>query len=240
MPLERRSGKQIQEARVTTIPIATVLGYLAGGLIAFASRAPLARTQDPVRTRYFAVAALYGLLAAGPAQLLLYVLFPDWSLMYLADPAHLPLIGTAAVVFAVAAGAPLAGFLVTHRLLLAPRRTPARLGTAVPLLVLASIAFLGRHRIARVAYYQAYHLGGDVLPIEASRLVLALPLIVVALVVLLVWSFIAVRRHASLSSVGASLASLASSASNASSTPLSAEAASVDAAGKPSSSPPAA
>src|SRR5262245_16632596 len=97
-------------------PIAITLGYLSGALIALAARRPLLRAYDPMRTRSRAAAALFGVAALGPAAVAFYALYPDWSLMYFANPAHLSAAVMFPLLFAVAAMSPVVGFGTTHRL----------------------------------------------------------------------------------------------------------------------------
>ena len=72
-----------------TVPFDVIAGFAAGAVIAHAAREPLRKTYDPFRTRYFAVVVLFASGALMPAGLVVYAQYPDWSLMYLANPAHL-------------------------------------------------------------------------------------------------------------------------------------------------------
>src|SRR5262245_31696036 len=97
-------------------PIAITVGYLTGALIALAAKRPLMRAYDPMRTRYSAVAALFGVAALGPAAVAFYALYPDWSLMYFANPAHLSTAAMIPLLYLGAAISPVIGYGATHLL----------------------------------------------------------------------------------------------------------------------------
>ena len=131
-----------------------------------------------------------------PTGLVLYAEFPDWMLMYLANPAHLSPIFMFPLVLALYLGSPLLGFLIAHRLLRQERERLVR-GLLVGLgAAMALVAVLGRARLLGVAYYDAFHGGGEVLSVFRSSLLLALFPCSVAIVGILAFAVISVRRHA--------------------------------------------
>jgi len=178
-----------------SIPFDIAFGFAAGSAIALAAKRPLVRTHEPVRSRYFAVAALFGAAAMTPRGLIFYLVAPDWSLMYFANPAHLPKLMMLPLLILLYAGAPVAGFLTAHRLMRLERTVFLTSMMIVLALALAAILILGGHRILTVAYYDAFHLGAETIPIFRSRLAVALPLAATSIAVLLVASIIHVRKH---------------------------------------------
>ena len=149
------------------------------------------------QSRYFLVAAMYAAGAGVPAGLVLYGLFPDWSLMYLADPAHLP--GLLIVPFLAGhllLGPPI-GFWIVYQLL--RRRWPhtwavVAAGPGAALLGL----LLGAGRVFTVAYYDAFHAQQAGLSLLRSELFLPLMLIWGAAVSVYVFAVLHVRRHVEL------------------------------------------
>jgi hypothetical protein len=155
----------------------------------------LIRAPDPVRTRYFAVAALFAAGVLAPAGLGLYLVFPDWSLMYLANPAHLPawMVWPVLLIFYLA-GAPIF-FLITTRLMTEPKQWPLRaLLIGLGLSLLATI-FLGFDRLTTVAYYEAYHHRLSTIPLSSSSLLLPLLLALGAVGGVLYFSLRHIRQH---------------------------------------------
>lgn len=148
-----------------------------------------------MRTRYALVVLSFGGALLGPAGLMLYLLFPDWSLMYLANPAHLALGVMAPLIFSTHALAPFAGFLVMHRLLVTER---ARYVVHFAL-VLVALAVVGLGRLSTVQSYAGYHAGGERLAVLDSPLSLALVVVALAWGGLLAFAILAVRRHVLLS-----------------------------------------
>jgi uncharacterized BrkB/YihY/UPF0761 family membrane protein len=176
-------------------PLGIVAGFGAGAYIAWVARLAVARERHPLKSRYFLVAAMFGAGVLTPVLLVLYALFPDWSLMYLANPAHLPLLLVVPMLLLHGlAGAPL-GFLVVHRLLRLHDPRPLRmlfwgvLGAALVILV------FGAGRLTTVAYYDAFHAGGPGLSLLRSALFLPLMLTVGAAVSVYVFTVMHTRRH---------------------------------------------
>lgn len=126
-----------------------LVGWLAGLLLGRG-----ARKEEAGAPLAMATAVLFGAITLAPAGLSLFVLSPDWSLMYAIHPEHVPFwplgaaIGLALVAVsaggcALALGSPrLSGVL-------------ALLSAAV----LVSLVVLGWPRLSVVAYYETMHYG---------------------------------------------------------------------------------
>jgi hypothetical protein len=180
-------------------PIAITLGYLTGALIALVAKRPLARAYDPMRTRYSAVAALFGVAVLGPAAIAFYALYPDWSLMYFANPAHLSTAVMMPLLFLIAAMSPVIGYGTTHRLGRLDSPRALRLSFVAVWLALFAFFALGGERLGAVAYYDAFHAGGERVGLAGSPLLFAVSLAAIGMVVWIVFSLIVVRRHVDLS-----------------------------------------
>lgn len=160
-----------------------------------AARRGLIRSHDPVRTRYFVVSVLFATGVLLPAGLCLYFAFPDWSLMYLANPAHLPgWIVFPVLLLAYAGGAPVT-FLATARLMTEPKPWPLRTLVWSIVLFLAATILLGWDRLTTVAYYDAFHHGLGAFSIFSSALLLPLLLSFGAVGGVLYFSLRHIRRH---------------------------------------------
>ena len=153
------------------------------------------RAQDPALTRYFLVSGIFGLGCLMPVGLAFYLAFPDWCLMYLANPVHLPgWIMLPILVVGYAGGPPLA-FLATARLMRAPRAWPLRglvLGTLAAELFLLGF---GWDRLTSVAYYDAFHHGLPTIPLLRSTLALPLGLSIWMVIGVVLGSLHHIRRH---------------------------------------------
>jgi hypothetical protein len=155
----------------------------------------LIRAPDPVRTRYFAVAVMFAAGVLAPAGLGLYLVFPDWSLMYLANPAHLPgWMVWPVLLFFYLAGGPIF-FLITARLVTEPKQWPLRALLIMLSLFLLATLFLGFDRLTTVAYYEAYHHGLSTISLWSSSLLLPLILALGAVGGVLYFSLRHIRRH---------------------------------------------
>ena len=166
--------------------------------MAWHARKALVRDPEPYKSRYFAVTAMFGAATLMPANLVLYALYPDWSLMYLANPAHLSpvlLVPFLAVHFV---GGPLAGFFVVQRLLGHP--DPWRLKTVFYGVGFAFLVALiaGSGRVFTVAYYDAFHAGQEGLSLFRSALFLPLMLTWGVVASVFVYAVMHVRRHVEL------------------------------------------
>jgi hypothetical protein len=180
------------------IPFDIVFGFAAGATLALAARRPIVRMHDPMRSRYFAVAALFGGAALTPSGLTFYAVAPDWSLMYLANPAHLPKLLMVPLLVLLSTASPVAGFLTSHRLMRLERPVFLTAMLATVGAMLLGILAIGGPRILVVAYYDAFHLGRETIPLFKSRLAIALPLASTAILALLMVSVVHVRRHVAL------------------------------------------
>ncbi len=129
-----------------------------------------------------------------PAGLTLYVLYPDWSWMYFVNPAQVPLFVGLLLVLLGLFGASAMGFFVTHRLMRRrPRLLPWTLGGASLLFLVLLVT--GRHRLAAVAHYDAFHYGGASLSLTQSPLLLTLLVVVPAVLGMCVFTCLMVVRH---------------------------------------------
>jgi hypothetical protein len=176
---------------IPTIPFDIVAGFAAGAGLALCAAEPLKRTQDALRTRYFVAVLLFAGLVWVPSGLALFLAYPDWSLMYLANPVHLPMALALPVMIGAYLIAPPAGFLVTHQLMREKKAWWLR-GTLGGVAVLALLIVLaGAERLLTVAYYDAFHYGGARVSLFRSPLILPLVLISVAVV----GAFVATARY---------------------------------------------
>jgi MFS family permease len=178
-----------------TIPLITLLGLGVGAGIAITSRRAIVRELDPLRSRYLGTTALFAGAVLTPGGLALYLLFPDWSWMYFANPSHLAwYLVVPLLVFLYVGGAPVA-FLITRRLLMLPRPRPLRIALACWIGLLLLILIGGGHRIANVSYYEAWHTGQPALPLVRSALFLPLIVICGATFAVLAFTWMHLRRH---------------------------------------------
>lgn len=130
-----------------------------------------------------------------PATLVLYGLFPDWSLMYLANPAHLSGFLMVPLLVLATAGGPALGFLALFHAL-RQSKTWRRRGPWLVLWALAGLILLfGGGRLFTVAYYDAFHGGGGRLPLLQSALFLPLMLCSGAVASVYVYVVMHVKRH---------------------------------------------
>lgn len=143
------------------------------------------------------VAAMYAAGAGVPAGLVLYGLFPDWSLMYLADPGHLPGLLVVPFLSMHLLLGPLLGFWMVYRLLRRPWPHTWAVVAAGPASALVGLV-LGGGRVFTVAYYDAFHAGQVGLSLVRSELFLPLMLIWGAAVSVYVFAVLHVRRHVEL------------------------------------------
>lgn len=180
-----------------TAPLHVLFGVAAGALVAGEARRALKRVGDPARTRYFLVVAILAGAVVMPSGLVLYALYPDWSLMYLAHPGHLsPFLAFPALALAYL-GAPPLGFFAALWLGARLRGVPGLLGGLAGAALLTFV--LGARRIFTVAHYDAFHHRGFTLSLSDSALFLPLLLVEGAAVSVLVFAVLHVRRHLELS-----------------------------------------
>lgn len=178
-----------------TLFLNVIFGCAAGITLAWTAREPLARATYPSRTRYFAATMLYAGAALVPTGLVLFAMFPDWSLMYVANPSQLPVWMMLPVVAASCFGAPVLGFFVAQRFIAAHREDA--IPRALLTLAVAAIAIiaLGWSALTNVGYYEAYHYGGTMLPLARSPVVVALAACLGVLAVLLAYTHRVLGAH---------------------------------------------
>ncbi len=142
---------------MTTIPLDLILGLWFGLFFAWCARAQF-RDGAPPWGRDLAAVGSFALLGLVPVELYLCLVHPDWSWMYLVDPAHLGG-GVAALVAAALTAALLTGWGVGWQLV--KRKRAAALGGALAgaPLVGGAIAFLARGRLAAVGSFAEFHAG---------------------------------------------------------------------------------
>jgi hypothetical protein len=139
--------------------------------MALVCKVPLAEISDPLRNRYVAVVAMFACGGLMPAGLVFYIQRPDWSLMYLANPDHIPQLVITPLIMLIYVGSPLLGFWATFLCL--KSRWPA----AVPILfALCGLELLillvwGWDRLFSVGYYNDYHYAGQTLNLLDSKLI---------------------------------------------------------------------
>ncbi len=181
-----------------SVSVITLGGYAAGAVIGLSARPALIRGDDPLSNRYFGTAAVFALGAVAPAGLSLYGMFPDWSLMYLANPAHLsmwvmaPLLGLLYVV------SPLAGYLITYRLMAQKQAQALKASLVIVSLMALLTLLIGWDRLSTVAYYDDFHYGGQVLMLRRSNLFAPLVLSFGAIAGVFVFTVMHLRRHVEL------------------------------------------
>jgi hypothetical protein len=181
-----------------TSPLMLIAAFSAGVAVAASARPALRRAPAPLRTRYAAAAAALAGLVFVPSGLALHALAPDWNLMYLANPAHLPAPLVWLALVAHLALAPLLGFRVAAALGARPgARALAALGAALALAAVAT-AVGGRRALLTVAHYDGFHLGGAALPLVDSSLLLPCLLAAGAALAATVHAALLVRRHAAI------------------------------------------
>ena len=73
-----------------TIPFEAIFGLAAGMLMGVCCRRPLEDAEHLLKNRFGAVVLMFALGGMMPAGLVMYVQYPDWSLMYMANPVHVP------------------------------------------------------------------------------------------------------------------------------------------------------
>ena len=180
-----------------TLPVALLLGLLAGSAVAWLAQGPLRDTSQPLRTRYGAVAALFGAGAFLPATLCLFLLEPSWALMYLAHPDHAAaLVWPAIIVGSV--GAPILGLKLGHSLLIGrgTGRWWAFSGGLAGLLIFCLVA--GLQRLGTVAFYEVFHYGAGGVALTQSALFWPVMVVNTLVPLLLAFSLVQVQRHATL------------------------------------------
>ncbi len=138
------------------------------------------------------------LFAAGalvPAGIVLYAQYPDWVLLYLANPAHLPPVLPELALLLGYLTSPAIGFLVAHRCLVNRRADLLRMLLAGTAATAGLMLLMAGGRLFTVAYYDDFHHGGHTVPLTGSPLVWALLMIVFFVVFSCAFSVLQIRRH---------------------------------------------
>ena len=178
-----------------TLPVAFLLGLMAGSAVAWIARVPLREAKQPLRTRYGTVVAFFGVVLMVSA-VAFFVVEPAWALMYLVHPDHAFLIAWPMVTLGILIG-PSIGLKLGH-LLVGRGQTYWWLGT-VPLAggLLATL-LTGMSRLGTVDYYEVFHYGSLTTPLTASAILI--PVLVTSVVVPMLFAFclVQVQRHAAL------------------------------------------
>ncbi|MEM7674387.1 MAG: hypothetical protein AAF449_00130 [Myxococcota bacterium] len=177
-----------------TAPIAFLIGLMAGSAVARIAWGQVRETQYPLYTRFGAVVGMFGISAFGPASIMLFVLAPAWSMMYLVHPEHAAVLIWPALIFGMVAS-PAAGFLIGHRLLRWGAR-PWAIGF-VGLVILTFVCFTaGLDRVLVVDSYETFHYVEDVAtPLTQSGVFWPVMVISTLLPMLLAFCLVQVQRH---------------------------------------------
>ena len=163
--------------------------------MALACEKPLRETEDPFRNRYAAVVLMFACGGLMPAGLVFYIQHPDWSLMYMANPEHVPQFLFTPLIMSIYAAAPCLGFaLMALGLRHSWKRTVVWvLGpTAVALLVLL---IWGWDRLFQVGYYNDYHYNGTLVSLFDAKLLWTIIGVAGVVVGLYAYCLLILRRH---------------------------------------------
>ena len=180
-----------------SLPLTLLIGFAAGADVALSASRALKRQPERLRSRYLAVAALLGAVMA-PAGLVLYLLFPDWTLMYLANPAHLSAVLMVPLLFLLYGAAPVLGYLVARQLVVKERFKAVRSVTIAVLVLVAALIAGGFQRLTTVAYYDHFYYGEGGVALTQSTLLLPLLLVAGAITSVVVATNMHLRRHLAL------------------------------------------
>ncbi len=196
MPTRLASPSGSDRGRLRIMVPAWILAGLAmGSHLAISARGALAFEPQPLRSRYGKAACIFGLGLLSPASLALFISHPDWALMYLAHPDHLPT-GLGLLLAGLAPGlAVIVGFFVTARLGDEPKLRRIWIGSAI--LAAIVVIGLGYKRLGDVSYYDAFHHGIDGVSLLGSSLLLPLGLILATTAGVYAYVWMTIRRHVS-------------------------------------------
>ena len=185
-----------------TVPIAFLLGLMAGSAIAWLARGPLSDIARPLRSRYGAVAMLFG-VALMLGGLALFLQRPGWALMYVVHPQHAAVLVWPGVVLGLLA-APALGLRVGHLLL--SDATTARWWAWIAGLMAAMLfcLFAGMDRLSTIAVYEVFHYGATTvdrqpLSLRASKIFGSVMAISTLVPMLFAYCLAQVQQHAALS-----------------------------------------
>ena len=183
-----------------TIPVLILISWLAGASMAVCGKEGTDFGEDPIASPYFAVVFSFAVGAIAPMGLSFYLLSPDWSLMYLANPAHLPLSAMLPGLAVIYLASPSIGYLTIRWMLRRNIHHETWFLILSVSFILLTIIVTGRVRLFSLAYYDDYHYGGERIPFFSSSLFF--PVVIISAVVTTVYllSILKVRHHVSLSS----------------------------------------
>ena len=156
---------------IQTVPFDVIVGFGAGAAMVEIARQPLVEVDDALRNRYFAVVLMFACGSLMPAGLVFYVQHPDWSLMYLANPTHLPQAFMLPLVMFLYTVSPAFGFAAAHTCLKSRRKNALEILLGLTAVVLLALLVWGWDRLFTVAYYNDYHYQGATLSLLSSKLV---------------------------------------------------------------------
>ena len=178
-----------------TLPVAFMLGLMAGCAIAWIARGPLRETSRPLRTRYGVVAAGFGVVLAAVATAH-YLLEPAWSLMYLAHPEHASALVWPALTVGLMVG-PAIGLKLGHASL--ARGIPQWFGLMVAVsATLLACLLLGIRRLGTVDFYEVFHYGAQTRPLTQSEIFPSVMVSSTLIPMLFAYCLVHIQRHAAL------------------------------------------
>lgn len=159
------------------------------------ARPALVEVEDPLRNRYFAVILMFACAALMPAGVVFYVQHPDWSLMYLANPAHLPQVFMLPFVMFLYVVSPAFGFAAAHACLKSRRKNALEILLGLTSLALILLLVWGWDRLFTVAFYNDYHYRGTTLAFLSSKLIWMVAAISVIVAGVYAYCAFLVRQH---------------------------------------------
>ena len=154
-----------------TVPFDAIVGFGAGAIMALVCRQPLLEVEDPLRNRYVAVVLMFACGGLMPAGLVFYVQHPDWSLMYMANPEHIPQLLFTPLIMSIYASAPVLGFITMCMGFRSGWKNIVPLILGLTSLSLLTLLIWGWDRLFSVGYYNDYHYKGQILHLFDSKLI---------------------------------------------------------------------
>lgn len=159
-------------------PILVAAGGLAGALLGISATSLDVNTQRMTLW----VSIFFGGFGLTPVGVALYMLFPDWSLMYLIHPLHSGRAYVLVSLVLVYVTTPLLGCIIARYFMVTRRGWYFLWGAWIcGVLVALLMVLAGWNRLTAVAYYESFHLGGLQIGLLSSSLS---PLLAVSLVTL--------------------------------------------------------
>ena len=133
-------------------------------------RRPLEDAEHLLKNRFGAVVLMFALGGMMPAGLVMYVQYPDWSLMYMANPVHVPQWLVIPAIALLYSFSPVVGFLLFG---LAVKKKYSWMTPLLAMMIVASVLILagwGWDRLTLVGYYNDFFYKGTLIPLVESRL----------------------------------------------------------------------